>query len=61
LAIRSGPLLDEDLVARKLCKTGWSLYASQAYLARRPAPADPNDLTGHEVIGYDLSLITVPG
>ena len=49
LAIRSGPVIDEDLVARRLCETGWSLYASPAYLSRRPAPADPNDLSGHDV------------
>jgi len=60
LAIRSGPVVDEDLVARRLCETGWSLYASPAYLSRRPAPADLNDLSGHDVIGYDPSLAGVP-
>lgn len=60
LAIRSGPVVDETLVARKLCETGWSLYASPAYLSRRPAPADLNDLSGHDVIGYDPSLVGVP-
>jgi len=60
LAIRSGPIADKDLVARKLCESGFSLYASEAYLARRPAPRDPNDLTGHDVIGYDASLAAVP-
>jgi DNA-binding transcriptional LysR family regulator len=60
LAIRVGPVQDEDLVARKLCDTGWSLYAAASYLARRPAPADPAELSGHDVIGYDASLATVP-
>ncbi|HUG26635.1 LysR family transcriptional regulator [Piscinibacter sp.] len=60
LAIRSGPVLDEDLVARTLCESGWSLYASPAYLTRRPPPLDPNDLNGHDVIGYDPSLAAVP-
>jgi len=60
LAIRVGPIVDKDLVVRKLCESGWALYASEAYVARRSAPMDPNDLSGHEVIGYDPSLANVP-
>ena len=60
IAIRSGPVADENLVARKLGDSGWSLYAAPAYLARHPAPADPDDLQGHDLIGYDLSLSSVP-
>jgi DNA-binding transcriptional LysR family regulator len=60
LAIRSGPLTDPELVARKLGDSGWALYASEAYLRRRPAPANPNDLAGHELIAYDASLAAVP-
>jgi LysR substrate binding domain len=60
LALHSGPITDKDLVVRKVCESGWSLYASEAYLARKPAPVDPNDLTGHEIIGYDASLSAVP-
>ena len=60
LAIRSGPVLDQDLIARPLGQSGWSLYASPAYLARRPVPADPDDLSGHDIIGYDLTLSAVP-
>jgi DNA-binding transcriptional LysR family regulator len=60
LAIRVGPVADKDLVARKICDVGWALYASSAYLARREAPRNPNDLSGHEVIGFDPSLAGVP-
>lgn len=60
LAIRSGPVVDKELVARKLCASGFSLYAAESYLARRPAPDDPNDLTGHDLIGFDPSLAAVP-
>jgi DNA-binding transcriptional LysR family regulator len=60
LAIRSGPVADKDLVVRKLGESGWSLYASEAYLGRRPAPIDPDDLSGQEVIGYDAALTAVP-
>jgi DNA-binding transcriptional LysR family regulator len=60
LAIRIGPVIDEELVLRKLCEVGWSLYGSKTYLARRPAPADPTDLSGHEVIVYDGNLAGLP-
>lgn len=60
LAIRSGPVLDQDLIARPLGESGWSLYASPVYLARRPAPVDPDDLSRHDIIGYDLTLSAVP-
>jgi DNA-binding transcriptional LysR family regulator len=59
LAIRSGPV-DQELIARPLGESGWSLYAAPAYLARHPAPVDLDDLSGHEVIGYDASLAQVP-
>ena len=60
LAVRSGPIESGDLVARPLCETGWSLYAAPAYLARRPAPEDVEQLAGHELIGYHPSLSTMP-
>ncbi|MEN3379758.1 MAG: hypothetical protein V7604_5113 [Hyphomicrobiales bacterium] len=60
LAIRAAPLADQNLIASKLCEAGFSLYASAAYLSRRPAPADTNDLTGHDIIGYHASLSSAP-
>jgi len=60
LAIRAGPIGDEELVARKLCTVGWSLYGSEPYLKRRAAPTDVNDLSGHELVGYDSSLAATP-
>jgi DNA-binding transcriptional LysR family regulator len=60
LALRSAPIADDELVARKLCDAGWSLYASRAYLVRKPAALDLNDLRGHEVIGFDKALATSP-
>ena len=61
LAIRARTIVADDLVARKLCVTGWSLYASDGYLARHPVPIDLDDLTGHEVIGFDVALANSPG
>jgi DNA-binding transcriptional LysR family regulator len=61
LAVRVGPVADETLVARKIEEVGWSLYASPEYLARRPAPADPRDLSGHEVLGFNPEFSSLPG
>jgi len=61
LALRIGPVKDDDLVVKKLGDTGYSLYASDSYLARRGAPSDPRDLAGHDVLGYDENLAAVPG
>jgi DNA-binding transcriptional LysR family regulator len=60
LAVRVGAIADKDLVARKLCESGWALYAADAYLARRGVPRDLDDLAGHDVIGLDPSLARVP-
>src|SRR5262245_34604598 len=60
LAIRSGPIADPDLITRKLCDSGFSLYASETYLARRPGPIDPGDLSGHEIVGFDPMFASTP-
>lgn len=60
LAVRIGPVTDEDLVVRSLGEVGWSLYASAAYLDRRPAPRDANDLTGHDIIAYGADVASLP-
>lgn len=60
LAVRSGPILDEDLVARALGDVGFSLYASPRYLQSHPAPANPHDLAGHHVIAYGADLASLP-
>lgn len=60
LALRSGPVGDKELVVRKLCDSGFSLYASDAYLARRPGPVSTGDLRGHDIIGFDPSMAEMP-
>ena len=50
-----------DLVARKVCDIGWSLFASPAYVARKGSPADPGDLAGHDVVGFAEALERAPG
>jgi DNA-binding transcriptional LysR family regulator len=59
LAIRTSTIVDKDLIARKLFDSGFALYASESYLARKAAPRDPNDLTGHSIVGFDVMLSKV--
>ncbi|MEZ4473450.1 MAG: LysR substrate-binding domain-containing protein [bacterium] len=54
LAIRIGQLPDSSLVARTLATVEMVLCASPAYLARRPAPQQPQDLADHPWTLYSL-------
>lgn len=60
LALRIGPIDDPSLVVRRLGEAGWALYASRRYRARNDRPIDPEDLSGHEVIGYDAAMAKSP-
>jgi DNA-binding transcriptional LysR family regulator len=59
LALRVGPITDASLVARKIGEVGWALYASRSYL-RRNGNVNVDDLTGHEIIGFDRGLAESP-
>jgi DNA-binding transcriptional LysR family regulator len=61
LAVRLAPTTQKELVAKKLCEAGWTMYATEAYLARRGAPSPVTDLRGHEVVGFDDTMQNVPG
>lgn len=52
-AIRIGELADNRLVARKLCDHLRILCASPEYLARHGAPVQPEDLSGHNCLGFN--------
>ena len=60
LAIRVGPIEDETLIGRKLGDVGSALYGARSYLAKRPCRVDPDDLSGHAVIGFHASLADMP-
>ncbi len=60
VAVRIGPVTDQDLVARKLGEAGFSLYASEAYLARRGAPRDLDDFGGHDIVAFHESFSQMP-
>ena len=52
VAIRSGDLIDSQLVARRLGPFRFLLVASPAYLARRGVPQSPADLAHHVCVRY---------
>lgn len=52
LAFRIGPVQDEGLVARPLAPYRMILCASPDYLAGHPAPQAPQDLAGHNCLGF---------
>ncbi|QWP76897.1 LysR family transcriptional regulator [Lysobacter sp. K5869] len=53
-AIRIGALADSRLVARRIAQTRRILVAAPAYLARRGAPAAPEQLAEHDCLHYTL-------
>ena len=55
VAIRVGPLRPSQLMARKLGASRMALVASPAYLARRGTPQTPDDLAGHNCIGFNFA------
>jgi len=52
VAIRTGPLRESRLVARKLGESRMVVVASKAYLKRHRAPRTPSDLGQHNCIGF---------
>jgi DNA-binding transcriptional LysR family regulator len=60
LAVLVRAVIDEDLVRRSLGDVGWSLYAAESYLARRPGPINPRDLSGHEIVALKADSTSAP-
>jgi DNA-binding transcriptional LysR family regulator len=53
--IRAGEIADSDLIVRRLGVAQERTFASPAYLARHGIPRTPDDLQGHEMIGFASS------
>jgi DNA-binding transcriptional LysR family regulator len=51
IAIRTGDVHSDNLVARRLGDASRTLYASPTYLTRHGAPQTPNELANHHLIG----------
>ena len=56
VAIRFGPIRDENLVARQLGSTRRLTVAAPAYLRRHGAPRQPQDLAAHACVGFQSTL-----
>ena len=54
VAIRVGPLRESSLMARKLGSSRMAVVASPEYLKRHGVPATPDDLAGHQSIGWSF-------
>ena len=54
VAIRSGPLRDSSLKARKLLESGKVVVAAPGYLERRGAPRHPADLAAHNCLRFNF-------
>lgn len=51
IAIRTGDVHSDNLVARTIGQASRTLYASPTYLARNGTPQTPDDLAHHHLIG----------
>jgi LysR family transcriptional regulator, regulator for bpeEF and oprC len=51
VAVRSGPIRDRNLVARRVCHTRLLTCASPAYIEKYGVPQTPDDLCKHRCIG----------
>ena len=53
LALRAGPLAGlPGHVSQALFSSPWCAYATPAYLARRGTPLSPDELAGHDLVGF---------
>lgn len=55
IAIRTGTLVSDTLVARQIGEYGRTLYAAPRYLARCGTPQHPDDLARHHLIANSAS------
>lgn len=55
IALRLGEPTQPDLIARRLVKVGFGLYASDAYLRGAPPLEALEDLEAHQLVGLDAT------
>jgi DNA-binding transcriptional LysR family regulator len=61
IAIRFVETTQPDLVSKRLCDAGWSLYASESYIARSAITETLENLGHHDFIGYNEAMAHSPG
>lgn len=57
VAIRPGQRPPEHLIARKLARLRWALYASEPYIARFGAPESVTQLRNHRFIAFSDQVV----
>src|SRR5207244_5325732 len=55
VAFRSGDT-DDELVGRKIADSIWAVYASRAYIEHHGKPERIEDLSRHQLVGFDDTL-----
>lgn len=61
LAVRMVRPTQQQLVARKIGDVPVRLFAHRSYVKRRGLPETPEDLAGHDLIGYDRIPVVFDG
>jgi DNA-binding transcriptional LysR family regulator len=61
IAVRLMATSQPDLISRKIGACGWSLYAAATHLDRAGARVSPENLAGHDLIGFDDAMTGSPG
>ena len=61
IAIRMVEPAQLDLVARKITDIRLTACAATSYLGRRGRPATPEELVGHDLVGYDRGMDLING
>lgn len=61
LAMRFAATSQREVIVKKLCDVNGAMFASEQYLLRRGTPSPPEDLRGHDVVGYSEGLANTPG
>jgi DNA-binding transcriptional LysR family regulator len=61
IAIRMAPPTTSSLVARRVGEVDLGFFAAPAYLDGRDAPATPDDLRDHDLVGYDTDPQLIEG
>jgi len=56
VALRSGDVVDEELVGRKIGDSIWAIYASRRYIERHGKPERIEDLNRHFIVGFDETM-----
>lgn len=61
IAVRMVAPTQLDLIARKVADLPLTACAAKTYLNRRGTPREPEDLAGHDLVGYDRSPLLIDG